>query len=186
LVLIGVGATFLMLMARMQKNLSRISATDALTGFYKRDQVTDILQQQMTLAQKQKQPLSLVILDLDSFKSVNDKYGYMVGDQVLQETAQRIKRIARPQDILVRSNGAALIVIFPNTPLKLAAELTSGMLDVMRNEPFAIKSLMMTITASAGVAQWQPSQSWGQWLEQADSAMDRAKSGGRNRMKVAR
>ncbi|RUO42078.1 hypothetical protein CWE22_08010 [Pseudidiomarina aestuarii] len=186
LVLIGVGATFLVLMARMQKNLSRISATDALTGFYKRDQVTDILQQQIAVAQKHKTPLSLVILDLDAFKSVNDKYGYMVGDQVLQETAQRVKRIARPQDILVRSNGAALMVIFPNTPLKLAAELTSGMLDVMRNEPFAIKSLMMTITASAGVAQWQVGQSWGQWLEQADSAMDRAKSGGRNRMKVAR
>lgn len=185
LVLISVGAVFLLMMSYMQRNISKLYATDPLTGVYRRDYLADMLQQEIKRAQRQRKPVSAMLLDLDSFKNVNDKFGYMFGDQVLQETAQRIKRVCRKGDVTIRHGGAQFLVIFPNTGVKEAAELTGDILDNLRREPFAVKSMMTTVTASAGVAQWSAKQSWGDWLEQADAALDKAKSQGRNRLRIA-
>lgn len=185
LVLISVGAVFLLMMSYMQRNISKLYATDPLTGFYRRDYVTDMLQQALERAKHTHQPVSAMMIDLDSFRSINDKFGYMFGDAVLKETAQRILRSCRPHDITLRSGGAEFLIIFPNTSLKEAAELAGQVLDGLRHEPFAIKSMMTTITASAGVAQWRMGQSWGDWLEKVDAAKDKAKSQGRNRLRIA-
>ncbi|WP_417685979.1 diguanylate cyclase [Pseudidiomarina gelatinasegens] len=185
LVLIGVGAVFLIMMSYMQRNLSKLYATDPLTGFYRREYVADMMQRELDRAQRQQHPVSAMLLDLDSFKNVNDKFGYMFGDEVLRETASRIARVCRKNDVMVRYGGAEFLVVFPNISVKEAAELTGQMLDNLRHEPFAVKSMMTTVTASAGVAQWRANQTWGQWLENADAAKDKAKSQGRNRLRIA-
>lgn len=185
LVLIGVGAVFLLMMSYMQRNLSKLYATDPLTGFYRRDYVNDMLQTALLRAEQRNEPVSLMMLDLDSFKNVNDKFGYMFGDEVLKETAARIKRFCGPHHIALRSGGAEFLVIFPNMAIKEAAELAGEVLDGLRHEPFAIKSMSTTVTASAGVAQWRAKQSWGEWLERVDMAKDKAKSQGRNRLRIA-
>lgn len=185
LVLISVGAVFLLMMSYMQRNISKLYATDPLTGFYRRDYVNDMLQQALQRAERSQQPVSLMMIDLDSFRSVNDKFGYMFGDEVLKETAKRIMRYCRRHDVALRSGGAEFLIIFPNTGIKEAAELAGEVLDGLRHEPFAIKSMMTTVTASAGVAQWQKGQNWGYWLERVDAAKDKAKSQGRNRLRIA-
>lgn len=185
LVLISVGAVFLLMMSYMQRNISKLYATDPLTGFYRRDYVTEMLQRAIQKAERSHQPVSAMMLDLDSFRSVNDKFGYMFGDEVLKETARRIARHCRAQDIALRSGGAEFLIIFPNTDIKQAAELTGAVLDGLRHEPFAIKSMMTTVTGSAGVAQWRAGQGWGEWLERVDAAKDKAKSQGRNRLRIA-
>ncbi|SFR55129.1 diguanylate cyclase (GGDEF) domain-containing protein [Pseudidiomarina maritima] len=185
LVLIGVGAVFLVMMSYMQRNLSKLYATDPLTGFYRRDYVAEMMQTELERAKRNQQPVSAMLLDLDSFKNVNDKFGYMFGDAVLKETAVRLARFCRKNDVMIRHGGAEFLVIFPNTPLKQAAEMTGEMLDSLRHEPFSVKSMMTTVTASAGVAEWRKGQDWGQWLERADAAMDKAKSQGRNRLRIA-
>lgn len=185
LVLISVGAVFLLMMSYMQRNISKLYATDPLTAFYRRDYVTEMLQRAIQKAERSHQPVSAMMLDLDSFRSVNDKFGYMFGDEVLKETARRIARHCRAQDIALRSGGAEFLIIFPNTDIKQAAELTGAVLDGLRHDPFAIKSMMTTVTGSAGVAQWRAGQGWGEWLERVDAAKDKAKSQGRNRLRIA-
>lgn len=185
LVLIGVGGVFLLMMTYMQRNISQLYATDPLTGFYRREYASEMLQKAIDQAQRQHKTASAMLIDLDSFRNVNDKFGYMFGDEVLQQTAKRIERLCRKGDIKVRNNGAEFLIIFPNTPLKLAATLAGEILDNLRREPFAVKSMMTTITASAGIAEWKPNESWGQWLEKADAAMDKAKTQGRNRLRIA-
>ncbi|WP_417664329.1 GGDEF domain-containing protein [Pseudidiomarina donghaiensis] len=185
LVLIGVGGVFLMMMSYMQRNITKLYATDPLTGFYRRDYVTDMLQQSLQRAERTMQPVSAMMLDLDSFRSVNDKFGYMFGDEVLKETAKRILRYCRHHDVALRSGGAEFLIIFPNTDIKQASILAGDVLDGLRHEPFAIKSMMTTVTASAGVAQWRKGQSWADWLERVDTAKDKAKSEGRNRLRIA-
>lgn len=185
LVLISVGGVFLLMMSYMQRNISRLYATDPLTGFYRRDYVTEMLQQAIDRASRSRQPVSAMLIDLDSFRSVNDKFGYMFGDAVLKETAQRIRRYCRRDDVALRSGGTEFLIIFPNTDIKTAAELAGEVLDGLRHEPFAIKSMMTTVTGSAGVAQWRKGQSWGDWLERVDAAKDKAKSQGRNRLRIA-
>lgn len=185
LVLIGVGAVFLVMMSYMQRNLSKLYATDPLTGFYRRDYVSEMMQVELERARREQQPVSAMLLDLDSFKNVNDKFGYMFGDAVLKETAARLARISRKSDVMVRYGGTEFLVIFPSTSLKQAAELAGAMLDTLRHEPFSVKSMMTTVTASAGVAEWRKGQDWGKWLECADAAKDKAKSQGRNRLRIA-
>ncbi|KFZ30878.1 hypothetical protein IDSA_07315 [Pseudidiomarina salinarum] len=185
LVLIGVGAVFLILMARLQRNLDQATATDTLTGCYNRDHLADLLQQAITKAIRRKQPLSVMVLDLDSFQSVNDKYGYMFGDRVLQETVSRIRQTVGDKAIIVRSRGAEFTVLLAGTSLNEAAEIGSEVLNRIRHEPFSVKTMMTTVTASAGVAQHKPGQSWDEVLEAADAAMGKAKTQGRNRLKIA-
>lgn len=185
LVLIGVGTVFLVMMAGMQRNLIQANATDTLTGCYHRDYFEQILKQQISKTEKLDRPLSVIQLDLDSFKLVNDKYGYMFGDRVLQETAARIRRVVRDSDIIVRSNGGQFSIVMPDTPLKLAAEIGSDVLNRIRHEPYMVKTMMTTVTASAGIAQHKAGKNWQDLVEAVDTAMDRAKSQGRNRLKVA-
>jgi diguanylate cyclase (GGDEF)-like protein len=185
LVLIGVGAVFLPMMSRMQRNILKISTSDPLTSFYKRDFTGELLQREIEKAREAQHPLSVMLLDIDSFKGVNDRFGYMFGDEILRETARRIESYVREQDILIRSNGAEFLVLFPNTSAPMAAELAQAILEQLRHEPYTVKSMLTRITASAGIAQWQPDQTWGELLEQADDAMYQAKSEGRDGLRIA-
>ncbi|MBY6064191.1 GGDEF domain-containing protein [Pseudidiomarina sediminum] len=185
LVLIGVGAAFLVMMSSMQKRLFAAAATDSLTGCYKREYLSDFVQAAVEKAMKQKQPLALVQIDMDSFQALNDRYGYLLGDKVLAETARRLLNVAREGDCVIRSNGAEFIAIFPNTTFEEATELANEMLDRIRLEPYAVKSLTVTVTASGGLALYRARQHWSEWLEAADAALFQAKSQGRNRLKVA-
>jgi diguanylate cyclase (GGDEF)-like protein len=185
LVLIGVGTVFLVMMAGMQRNLIQANATDTLTGCYHRDYLEQIVKQQISKAEKLDRPLSIIQLDLDSFRLVNDKYGYLFGDRVLQETAARIRRLIRDTDIIVRSNGGQFSIVMPDTPLKLAVEMGSDILNRIRHEPYMVKTMMTTIAASAGIAQHKTGNNWQDLVEAVDTAMDRAKKQGRNRLKVA-
>ncbi|MEA3588566.1 GGDEF domain-containing protein [Pseudidiomarina sp. 1APP75-27a] len=185
LVLIGVGAAFLVMMASMQRKLYSAAATDSLTGCIKREYLSEMVQHAVDKASRTKHPVSLVQIDMDSFQSVNDRYGYLFGDKVLEEVARRIRSVARPTDTVIRSSGAEFVVIFPNTDRKEAADLATHMLDRIRHDPFSVKSLTVTITASGGLAEYGQGQHWGEWLGAADSALYQAKSQGRNRLKVA-
>ncbi|WP_411360892.1 GGDEF domain-containing protein [Pseudidiomarina sp. YC-516-91] len=185
LVLIGVGAAFLIMMSSMQRKLFSAAATDSLTGCVKREYLSDMVQQAANKAERAKQPASLVQIDMDSFQSVNDRYGYLFGDKVLEEVARRLRSVARTNDTVVRSNGAEFVVIFPNTASDEAEELATQMLDRIRHDPFSVKSLTVTVTASGGVAEYKRGQQWGEWLGAADSALYQAKSQGRDRLKVA-
>ncbi|MBG22775.1 MAG: hypothetical protein CMF22_04865 [Idiomarinaceae bacterium] len=185
LVLIGVGAAFLIMMSSMQRKLFTAAATDSLTGCIKREYLSDMVMQAIQKSERAKKPVSLLQIDMDSFQSVNDRYGYLFGDKVLEEAARRIRNAAREHDSVIRSSGAEFVVIMPNTARKAAADVATDILDRIRHDPFTVKSLTVTVTASGGLAELKAGQQWGEWMEAADSALYQAKSQGRNRLKVA-
>lgn len=185
LVLIGVGSMFLVMMLKMQSSLSYLTKTDQLTGAYQREYLTDFMLQQIERSSRDSKAVSLIKLDVDKFRDINDRFGYMLGEEVIRETANRLRRVLRGQDMIIRDKGAAFTIILPDTNLNQAAAAVERILAEIRSEPFKVKSMLVTVTASAGVAQWHKGYDWGKWLELAEDAMDLAKRGGRNRAKLA-
>ena len=127
--------------------------------------------------------MSLLLLDIDHFKRINDSLGHVVGDQVLQQVAANIRATIRVSDSLTRWGGEEFIVLMPNTGITSAATLAERIRERLAAHDF---TGVGQVTASLGVAEYLPSASREAWLERADSAMYRAKASGRNRVELDR
>lgn len=163
--------------------LERISLTDSLTQLHNHRFFQERLQEEFRRAQRYDDPVSLILADLDHFKSINDKFGHMVGDQVLREVAQVLKKSTRETDLLARYGGEEFAVILPKTHLSgslTVAERVMKDLAALRAGP----SGSIRVTASLGVSGY-PNRSVvsaEQLLLTADQALYRAKREGRNRI----
>ena len=123
------------------------------------------------------QPLSLIILDLDHFKLVNDKWGHPIGDDVLKHSAELIKKSIRKSDILARFGGEEFVVLMPNTGIHEALVVAENMRQQMESSPC---SIVGRVTASFGVAERRKNESFYNWYKRTDEALYCAKKGGRN------
>ncbi|HLL56111.1 MAG TPA: diguanylate cyclase [Myxococcaceae bacterium] len=163
--------------------LHKLSVTDGLTQIYNHRFFQERLRDEFRRAQRYDDPLGLVILDLDHFKSINDKHGHPVGDQVLQDTAALLRRNIRETDVLCRYGGEEFAIILPKT--HLAGSLTVA--ERIWRDFAQLKTGPeggLRITASLGVAGF-PSRtvvSSDQLLRCADEALYRAKREGRNKI----
>lgn len=172
---------------RLRENLHlsmRLATTDAVTGLYNRHYMSSHLE---TLAQasiKKGKDLSLAILDIDHFKSVNDTYGHASGDEVLKEFAVRIARNIRGVDLAARFGGEEFVVIMPDTDQRVAQIITDRLLRTIADEPFhiSIQPESINITVSIGVSILRSQESPNEALERADAALYKAKSAGRNQV----
>lgn len=126
-----------------------------------------------------KTPMSLLILDIDFFKRVNDTYGHPVGDKVLVHLAQLMKGVARGQDHLCRYGGEEFVVILPNTPIDLAREIGTAYNKAVAKESWPE---IGTLTISVGIATIQDDDTEAQLLNRADRALYYSKQNGRNRV----
>ena len=156
--------------------------TDFLTGLRNRRYLELILERELFRLQRYGRPLSLVLLDLDGFKAVNDLHGHEVGDRVLQALAQRIEAHLRRSDRAVRLGGEEFALLLPETPLPQALRLAERLrraVEAMAVPPVA------RITASFGVAEARPTDTPLTLLRRADEAMYRAKRKGKNRVEAA-
>ena len=122
-------------------------------------------------------PLSLIILDLDHFKLVNDKWGHPIGDEVLKHSAELTKKSIRKSDILARFGGEEFVVLMPNTGIGDALVVAENIRQQMENAP---NSTVGRVTASFGVAERRKNESFYNWYKRADEALYCAKKGGRN------
>lgn len=163
------------------------SLTDALTGIYNRRFFNGMLEKHIALAKREKEPLSLLIADLDHFKKLNDAYGHVAGDIFLQQIAEIMKSSIRSSDILARYGGEEFVIIMPSTGLTGALEKADWICRHIESLDFntvaAGQSLKMTL--SIGAASFpehgiEPVT----LLSAADSALYKAKSGGRNRVEA--
>jgi len=160
-----------------QVELEHLVTTDRLTGVGNRrafDQLTEI---EASLAKRYGVPVSIVMLDIDHFKRINDTYGHAVGDAVLVGIARRISARLRDTDSIVRWGGEEFAVITPCTPITGAEVLAEAMRRVVADEPFGIVG---RVTISLGVAQLSPEETAAQWVSRADRVMYEAKRSGRN------
>jgi len=163
------------------KRLEQLAGTDALTGSWNRRQFDEVVDRELDRSRRYGHPISIMLLDLDYFKLINDKYGHLEGDRVLQLVANRIREALRKSDSLTRWGGEEFMVLMPDTGLANATVLaervrTSIGLHSIEN--------IGSVTVSIGVAKFVVSESRDQWVERADAALYRAKHAGRNRVEV--
>lgn len=164
-----------------KKELQKLATTDKLTGIYNRRRVDEFLQIQIELTKRHSQNLSIIIIDIDFFKSVNDTYGHQVGDSVLIKTVQIISNNLRKSDIFGRYGGEEFIVICPQTNQEEAFVLAQKLGSAIENHEFETVGKK---TISMGIAQLEDNDDEKTLFEKADKALYKAKNSGRNRAAV--
>jgi diguanylate cyclase (GGDEF)-like protein len=159
---------------------------DALTGVWNRGALFDLLHREAERARRQREPLSVAMIDIDHFKRVNDSYGHATGDEVLKELCVRLRGGVRPYDALGRYGGEEFVVVFPHTGLEQAATQGERLRQLIEETPFDLAGDPQTITISLGIASLEPDDDTvPALLDRADRALYRAKRAGRNRVEVA-
>jgi diguanylate cyclase (GGDEF)-like protein len=147
-----------------------------------------LLRSELTFAARQGTPLSVLLIDIDHFKRVNDTYGHCTGDVVLQLVAASIQRVLRPYDTLSRFGGEEFVVVARNADMRNAEILAERMRRRIQELPLDIDGREATVTVSVGVVSVPPedgSIDLEELFESADEALYRAKNAGRNRVAVA-
>ncbi|MCF4966452.1 GGDEF domain-containing protein [Nostoc sp. CMAA1605] len=165
--------------------LSAIALADSLTDLNNRRALEWDLPRQINKARSQDTPLSLIILDVDFFKRVNDQHGHLVGDRLLQLLCSRLRHNLRSQDTAFRYGGEEFVVLLPYTNSDEALTVAERLNRIVREQPFAINSqLHLQITISLGVASLQPDddEKGINLLHRADQCLLAAKASGRNKV----
>lgn len=168
----------------LELQLRRQSETDALTGLCNRRHFEQVAAAERQRAQRYGHPVSLLIFDVDHFKSINDSCGHETGDRVLQQVALVVKGCTRDSDLLTRWGGDEFTVLMPHAGIEHAAEAAEKIRSAVAQELF-VDGLQVSV--SIGVAQWQvDSDSIDLALARADEALYRAKGRGRNCVEIHR
>ena len=166
-------------LARRNKELEHIAARDKLTNLYNRWKLDERFALEILRAERYGRALSVIMLDLDHFKLVNDTHGHPAGDLVLAETAARIQAHLRTSDVLGSWGGEEFLIICPETDLDTGMVLAERLRDACEANDFPVAG---RLTASFGVAAHRPGRRAKEILLAADMAMYRAKNEGRNRV----
>lgn len=163
------------------RSLEKASATDPLTGCYNRRALKNILDRSMDNARRYKRDLSVIMFDVDHFKSINDRYGHLTGDVVLKAISSSVGNSIRKGDYLARYGGEEFLVVLPETPLNTAVLIADRLKCLV--ESMVIHSpckQKLNVTASYGVAAMGEDDDMENVLSKADTMLYRAKTNGRN------
>jgi len=165
---------------RLFKEKDYLAGTDHLTGLANRRPLMEVLERELARRPRYSDPLSLIMLDIDHFKQINDTYGHRAGDRVLQEMARLVAGLIRRADFPARWGGEEFVILLPDTDSKAAVGLAEKIRDRIARHEFPVVG---RITISCGVSALHPGENDGAPLfERADQAMYAAKQGGRNRV----
>lgn len=167
-----------------QQKLEQLAIVDDLTGLYNRRMYDRILNTEISRAQRHGRSLSVLLIDIDHFKSVNDSHGHAAGDEVLRKLALLLKESVRPENSVCRYGGEEFAVIVPELGIEPARELAERLRDVIEHTVFGLAGRKdLNITVSIGVAAFpEMARSAEELTKAADVALYAAKEGGRNRV----
>jgi diguanylate cyclase (GGDEF)-like protein len=173
-------------LSRMNERLQRLARTDGLTGLANRTHLMEAMTIEVLRARRHRRALGLLVLDLDHFKRVNDRFGHPTGDAVLQGTAERIASLLRESDLAARLGGEEFAVLLPETGLEGANVLAERIRIRLAEWRFsAPDGSELGVTASFGVAALSDGMEVADLIQAADAAMYRAKDSGRDRVESA-
>lgn len=172
--------------------LLRAGITDFLTGWHNRRYLQQRLKEELARAQRRGGSIGCLMIDIDHFKSVNDGYGHLAGDNALREVAQRVEAQIRSMDTAARFGGDELAIVLPDTQAAEAAKLAERIRESIASVPFRLTTeIERSLTVSIGVSAVAPSRHEGdlkasadRLLADTDAALYRAKALGRNRVQV--
>ena len=168
--------------ARRFREARQLADFDSLTGLHNRRYFHETLAREVDRAQRYQRNLSLVIVDVDGFKEINDRIGHLAGDAVLSEIAERIRQVVRSADIPCRVGGDELAVILPEVGIEQAQQLVSRIERAVSSQPIARAG---RVRVSAGVAELQPNDSPTSIFERGDQSLYEAKHISKNGLAAA-
>jgi diguanylate cyclase (GGDEF)-like protein len=168
----------------LQNQLREQAIHDPLTGLYNRLPLNEFFDRDLSLAERQGQPISTVMGDLDHFKMVNDTYGHLAGDEVLRVFSDLVRHSYRASDIYCRYGGEEFLILLPGTSLEVACERTEHLREALDATAIIFGTSTIHVTASFGVATFpQHGQTRDALIAAADRALYAAKDCGRNQIK---
>jgi len=176
-------SNFLMIMAFEQmyfRQLDRtevLAITDSMTGLYNHFFIVSRLEEEIIRSERYHTPVSVIILDVDHFKKINDTYGHLMGDAVLKQVSQVIKLQCRTVDKIGRYGGDEFLIILPETNLENTSKLANRLLDSIQKLKF---DQPVGVTISQGIAQFEPGETSNALIGRADGNLYKAKHSGRN------
>jgi diguanylate cyclase (GGDEF)-like protein len=168
----------------MLHSVEALASTDALTGLFNRRRFADVLKREFAVTKRYRNTLSCLLLDLDHFKAINDRFGHDAGDQVLKEVGRRITSSLREVDLAARYGGEEFVILLPHTSKSDARIVAERLLQNVRKQPFKFGSEQVTITTSIGCAGNSDvlTNNAEDMVKAADIALYQAKGSGRDRV----
>ncbi len=168
--------------AQFYEEIYRLTILDGLTGVHNKRYLLDFLDREIARADRHGRPLSLAILDIDHFKKLNDTYGHVAGDYVLERMSRLIKRHVRREQLFARFGGEEFVLVLPETDLEQARSFCEKIRQQVAESVFEFDSQELKTTVSIGVAILPGPVDVDRFLHLADDELLRAKRSGRNRV----
>jgi diguanylate cyclase (GGDEF)-like protein len=165
---------------------NEVSNTDALTFLPNRRQIIKDLQNEVIFSDRYGTPLSISMLDIDFFKTINDTHGHTIGDDVLRSLGSELRNHIRYPDTIGRYGGEEFLIVLPHSTLKAASEQAERLCTYVRSLSMKSSEQEIALTVSIGVAQYKThKEDWEAFLSRADAALYQAKNNGRDRWAVS-
>lgn len=173
------------LITEQQANLTQLATTDLLTGLHNRRMMTELAGREVARSLRHSLPLSILMCDLDHFKSINDEYGHEAGDMALAGFADLLKTTVRESEAMCRWGGEEFLVLLPNTDLAGAAVVAERIRSAVEQAPFETGEKPSRLTMTIGAASLRASEDFQQLIKRADKALYAGKRAGRNQVSLA-
>jgi diguanylate cyclase (GGDEF)-like protein len=164
------------------ERLADLAALDPLTGIFNRRHFLAIAENELERTRRSGQTFTLLLIDADHFKSINDSFGHMAGDEVLRRFAVLLTAQLRRNDVIARYGGEELVILLLDTNLQDGVQLAERIRAVIANSPIHYGEEVIQATISIGAAEGDGSESIDELLRKADDALYAAKDAGRNRV----
>ena len=178
-------ALTLLAVNRYQRRLEAVAGSDSLTGLLNRQAFELVFQQAILDSERRSIPLSAILFDLDYFKMVNDNYGHLAGDRILQQIAHITREAVRESDIITRWGGEEFLILLKDCPLDQAIAIAEKLRVTVADYEFSLPAGTLSLTTSLGVAEYVHRETLNSFFSRADKALYQAKSDGRNRTHMA-
>jgi len=166
------------------QEIKNLSTRDSLTGLYNRRYLDKVLRTEMDRAVRLHHPLSLILLDIDHFKAINDQFGHLIGDQVLKDLSRLFESIIRPYDTIARFGGEEFIILMSETDEEVAEALAERLRETTTTTKFSSKNISLTCSFGISTLHWDegPLPDLETFVERTDKALYLAKKAGRDRI----
>jgi len=168
--------------AKNARAVRKLMLHDGLTGALNRSHFMETINRQIAISQRQQGCFSYVILDLDNFKQINDRYGHQAGDEVLKALAELATQRLRSVDSVIRYGGEEFVILLPDTKIEQAERVINDLLQKFSVLSFKVDEQFFSVTFSAGIAQYPTYSDAIRLAEAADKALYQAKAAGRNQV----
>ena len=164
---------------QIKKTIEEMSITDYLTKLYNRREIESVIETEITRADRYSTNFSIVFIDIDKFKNINDTFGHNVGDDVLVELSKILKLKSRKTDTVGRWGGEEFIIVCSETDIDGAFDFANNLRETIENHKFLT---VKQITISCGISQYEKTDTLSSVIAKADGALYQAKETGRNKV----